>query len=109
MIIFVFNRQNVVVQKIILVHNVHRVQVFQIEFVTIMVNVKEQVLGKEMVDVSVIKAMKEIIVLNVQMDFMNLTKMKINYFVLIVMLLVMDLVKDQDQKIVKNVQKDGIY
>lgn len=109
MIIFVFNRQNVVVQKIILVRNVHHVQVFQIEFVTIMVNVKEQVLGKEMVDVSVIRAMKEIIVLNVQMDFMNLTKMKINYFVLIVMLLVMDLAKDQDQKIVKNVQKDGIY
>lgn len=73
-----------------------------------MVNAKEQALEKEMVNASVIKAMKEMIVLNVQLDFMNLIKMKINYFVLNVIMPVMDPVKDQDQKIVKNVQKDGI-
>lgn len=72
-----------------------------------MVNVKGQVLEKEMVDAYAIKAMMDIIVHNAQADFMNPIKMRINYFVLSVMLLVMALVKVQDQKIVRNVWKDG--
>lgn len=74
-----------------------------------MVNAKEQVPEKEMVNAPVIKAMRKMIVLSVQLDFMNPIKMKINYFVHNATMLVMELVKDQDQKIVKNVQKDGIY
>lgn len=107
MIIYVFNKQNAVVLKITSVHNVYHVQVFQTKSVIIMVNVKEQALGKEAVDAFVIKAMKEIIALSVQMDFMNLIEMKVSYFALSVMLLVMVIAKELDLKIVNNVKKGG--